>query len=814
MGAVANPTGQDDVNVNSEPAGLDVGSVFDRPAAEVSRIFASDRDETRVRRPADAAMVVVSALVVAFAGWSSRSGSELETWVADIFDDTPTWMASIATIAFATSGVVTLGLVGIVAFRSRWALVRDMSTAVIVTVATVLVLGRWVSSTWPDLVPEIGTASTPSFPILRVALVVAVLATVRPSLTVPVRRFERWVVWASVLGALMLGYGTLTTVIGGVAVGIGAAAIVRFAFGTSVGLPTLDRVNAALSDLGVAVTDLRYAPVQPNGWLEATARDRSGPLAIRVYGRDAADSALASRVWRAMWYRDAAWSLGVSRQQLAEHEALMLLLAQRAGVMVSDVVAVGGTSTGDVVLVTRDERRTLVDLDASDLDDDLLDRAWAALARLHDAGLTHGELDPTRITIDDVGAIGFRDLARGAMAPSPHQRALDVVEMLVSTALLTSPQGAIAAALRSEMRPELEAAVPTLQSGALGRDLSEAVQRHDLDVDELRGELVEALDVEAPQLAKLRRVGLVDVLMLVLLLFAANALISWVISIDLDTFVDELKSASVGWLIVAFLISQSTNIAETISMMGVVSRPLPFGPTMQFQYAVSYIGLAVPSDAGRIAMTIRYLQKLGVPTKIAVGQGPFTTVFGWIIDFLLLVVSARVVGADIDLPDDADFSGFITIVIVLAVAAVLAIVVVLAVPKFRNRIIPPIVETVHELKGALSEPDRAAKLLGGLIAKKLLFALTMYCILLAFGSPLSFATVVFVNTAVSWFAGVFPVPGGIGVAEASFVVGLTAFGVPETTALAVALTHRLFTTYIPPVGGYFMMRRLEHQGYL
>ncbi|MEQ9164096.1 MAG: lysylphosphatidylglycerol synthase domain-containing protein, partial [Ilumatobacter fluminis] len=113
-----------------------------------------------------------------------------------------------------------------------------------------------------------------------------------------------------------------------------------------------------------------------------------------------------------------------------------------------------------------------------------------------------------------------------------------------------------------------------------------------------------------------------------------------------------------------------------------------------------------------------------------------------------------------------------------------------------------------------SEPDRAAKLLGGLVAKKLLFAMTLAAILYAYGEPLSFATVVFVNTAVSWFAGVFPVPGGIGVAEASFVVGLTAFGVPDTVALAVALTHRLFTTYLPPIAGFFTMKRLEQRGYL
>jgi uncharacterized protein (TIRG00374 family) len=88
------------------------------------------------------------------------------------------------------------------------------------------------------------------------------------------------------------------------------------------------------------------------------------------------------------------------------------------------------------------------------------------------------------------------------------------------------------------------------------------------------------------------------------------------------------------------------------------------------------------------------------------------------------------------------------------------------------------------------------------------------CVVTAFGYPLSFATCVFINVAVSWFAGIFPVPGGIGVAEAGFVVGLTAFGVPESAALATAIGHRMLTTYLPPIPGYFAMRNLEREGYL
>lgn len=782
-------------------------------AERVSRVFASSPDEARVRRPVDAVVLVVAGLVVALSAWAGETGGGLEAWVTDIVAGAPNWVRTLASSAFSLSGLVVFGLIVLVIRGSRWALVRDTLVAGAVAVLAASILSAWVSGEWPDVLPEFIDDGTPAFPVVRIALTVAVLIIVAPSLTAPLRTFDRRVMGVVVITSLVLGYATLSSAIGGIALGLAAATSVRLLFGTSIGIPTLERVTAALADLDVHVTGLAYDDEQPGGALTARAHDGVSDVSVLVYGRDSADSAFASRLWRAMWYRDAAWSLGVSRQQLAEHEALLLLLARRAGLHVPDVVAVGATATGDVLLVTRDAAdRTR--LTAGALDDDLLDSLWRELGSLHGAGLSHGRLDPTRITVAPDQRPGFVDLAGGVMSPAPLQRHIDVVELLVTTAMLVGVDRAVAAAVRSHDREVLVAALPTVQPVALSRELALAVRHADVELDQLRTALAEALDVEAPEPINLRRVRLRDVLMLVLALVAANALIGWITSIDLETFLDEVADASVGWLLVALVVAQLTNVAETISMKGVVTTPLPWGPTLQFQYATSYIGLAVPSDAGRIAMTIRYLQKLGVPTKVAIGQGPFTTVFGYVFDALLLLITARVVGAEIDLPDDTDFSGFITLVVAIGVLVAIAIVVVLAVPKLRHVVASTVKEVVLELKGSLTDPSRAAKLMGGILARKLLFALSLASLLHAFGEPLPLATVIFVNTAVSWFAGVFPVPGGIGVAEAGFVVGLTAFGVSEPVALATALGHRLLTAYLPPVAGFFMMKQLERDGYL
>jgi hypothetical protein len=43
---------------------------------------------------------------------------------------------------------------------------------------------------------------------------------------------------------------------------------------------------------------------------------------------------------------------------------------------------------------------------------------------------------------------------------------------------------------------------------------------------------------------------------------------------------------------------------------------------------------------------------------------------------------------------------------------------------------------------------------------------------------------------------------------------LAAVGVDESTAFAIALTHRLCTSYLPPIWGYFSLQWLGRKGYV
>jgi uncharacterized protein (TIRG00374 family) len=86
--------------------------------------------------------------------------------------------------------------------------------------------------------------------------------------------------------------------------------------------------------------------------------------------------------------------------------------------------------------------------------------------------------------------------------------------------------------------------------------------------------------------------------------------------------------------------------------------------------------------------------------------------------------------------------------------------------------------------------------------------------LAAFGEQAAMSQLILINTGVSLFAGLMPVPGGVGVAEAGLTAGLQAIGVPGAVAVSTAVTFRLVTFYLPPLWGSFAMRWLRRNSYV
>jgi uncharacterized membrane protein YbhN (UPF0104 family) len=165
--------------------------------------------------------------------------------------------------------------------------------------------------------------------------------------------------------------------------------------------------------------------------------------------------------------------------------------------------------------------------------------------------------------------------------------------------------------------------------------------------------------------------------------------------------------------------------------------------------------------------------------------------------------------------DTESAEGNLLLIVGVVVAAVLlGIVVVLSVKSIRDRVVPVVREAVRAFTLVFREPSRAIALLGSNLGSRLILAAAMWLTLRGFGITIGIGSVLIVTVGANLLAGVVPIPGGAGVAEAVIAIGLVAFGVPETIAFAAAVVYRVLTAYLPPIYGWFAMGWLRDNAYV
>ncbi len=285
-------------------------------------------------------------LVVALVSWTHRAPSDFDVRILDVFADRlPGWLSATLAFAFALGALYSIGLmVAIAVFaKGRRAVARDMLLAVGLAFGAAVALSWLVGQRWPQLLPEIvEREGIPAYPVVRLSIAYALVSVAGPYLSLPMRKVGRRLLLAMIVAAIVLGYGTVSAVIGGTALGIGSASAIRLVFGSGVGIPSKQRIADALARNGIPATALAYMDDQPVGTtlVQAELPDEGAAL-VKVYGRDASEAALASRLWRKMWYTDLDRSLAATGLQQVEHESLMLLEGERRGVPAGRTCRVG-----------------------------------------------------------------------------------------------------------------------------------------------------------------------------------------------------------------------------------------------------------------------------------------------------------------------------------------------------------------------------------------------------------------------------------------------------------------------------------------
>jgi len=408
-----------------------------------------------------------------------------------------------------------------------------------------------------------------------------------------------------------------------------------------------------------------------------------------------------------------------------------------------------------------------------------------------------------------LGDFGQATLAVGNAGPMA-----DRAQLLVTTALLVGEERAVAAAAASIGSAGITEMLPFLQPAVLDRATRHMVRAGDWDVDDLRERTAAAAGVDPPKLEQIRRVTWGSIAIAAVLGIAGYAVISAIAGVGLQNLLDELGQANTALLLGALLLSPVVQVGQAFSTMGASIRPVRLGPTLLFEYAIQFLALAVPSSAARVALEIRFFQRVGVPATGAVAVGVIDSVCGFVVQVLLILVITLSGLGSLDLSPQGSAPSFDGKLLMVALVLLgLAAVVAVAVPRIRAVVRGRVADLAVALR-VLRSPSKVAFILLGNLAAQILLAAILGLCLDAFGQHANLADLILVNTFVSLFAGFMPVPGGIGVAEAGYTAGLAALGIPNATALSTTLAFRVVTFYLPPIWGAPAMRWLRGHSYL
>ena len=329
-----------------------------------------------------------------------------------------------------------------------------------------------------------------------------------------------------------------------------------------------------------------------------------------------------------------------------------------------------------------------------------------------------------------------------------------------------------------------------------------------------------ATDLSVPRAAPrarltawLRRLRLRDLAITAAVALSAYLLISQLAGIGLATIAADLRRAEPAWLLVGFVLAQLTFLPEAVALRGAVPTPLPLPSVVLLKYAIKFINLTVPGSAGSVAATVRFVQRNGGSAGEAVASGAVDDVAEKIVQAAIVLVVLPFVDVDLDSSDIRIDGPDGDLVAAIAVVVVVPILLVWRVPGVRAKVMASVRDGIAALS-VLMVRSKRLQLFGGNLVGELGFALTLGATAQAFGVGLSLPQLLLANIGASLLAGLVPVPGGVGAAEATLTAALVALGVDQPTAFTVAITHRLYSSYLSPVWGYAALRWLRARAYL
>jgi uncharacterized membrane protein YbhN (UPF0104 family) len=539
---------------------------------------------------------------------------------------------------------------------------------------------------------------------------------------------------------------------------------------------------------------------------------------VHLSGRDTRGSGLARQLWALARLRPAlAGHIPLGSRAQVEQLALACCLAQQANV-VSPAVRLLGEMPGEtLVLVTTIPAREpgrAPEADATPLADDArvadATALFAALRRLHDAGVAHRDVRAGNVFMSD-GHAGFCSLEAAEPGSSELARRLDLVQALATLAATCGPADAVAA-LRAGYGPVDQLAIAALMQPVALRPWGwRAARAAAASLNEVRRQLLGDEAGPVPAAPRLERFRWRTVATAIALSVAAYLLIGEISGVNV---LGTLGQANPGWLAVAVLGSALTYLGAAIGIAAFIPQRLSIWRGFFVQLATAFVGVAMPPTVGHVAVNARYLHREKVDEGTIAAAVTVSQLVNIVTTVLLLIVLGVLTGSGLSkfkIAPGAD------VLIGLAVIAA-AVIVVLAVPLTRRKVTgavwPHLRQIGPRLLEAVSHPLRLGIAAGANLLLSAAYTLALVAALRSVGAHPAILAAAVVFLAGNAVGSATPTPGGLGGVEAVLAAGLTAIGIPAHEAIPAVLLFRMATFWLPIPAGWISYLVLQRRGVL
>ena len=590
------------------------------------------------------------------------------------------------------------------------------------------------------------------------------------------------------------------------AIGVGGVVgtALLLVLGHSTRILTPRGIEQALRAGGLDVWSLERARDATLPW-RFLAQTPSGEVQVKVVDEDDARAARLSRAYRRLRLRDAGEEpAATSPLRAVMIEAMLALLARTHEARVPAVAGIAHAARGEALLAVEDPGAIpLASLPVEEVTDVLLDECWDQVSRLGDARIAHRALHFGNVARDADGQVWIVNLDRGEPAASSAALATDHAEFLAASAAVVGVTRAVAAAQRALDGAELDAALVRLVPAALSGPTQSALRAAPTSLHDLIDEICRVTGLASPRFLPIERVKPRTIL-----LAAGLAVAVYVLAPQfghLPAMLQTVRDAQVAWIPGVLLASAATYVGAGLGLAASTPGRVSAAEAGTVALASSFVATFTPPGIGEVGLNVRYLQKRGFATPVAVSASAAKEAAVLLAHFALLAILAVWAGRTGALADEFQRLPPIGLIAAVAAALLAGLGAATAVPRIRRlvtrTVMPAVRSSIDALRSVLTSPAKVVQLFAGVLLLPLGYAACLYCSLAAFGGSTSPVAVGLVSLTAGAVATATPIPGGVGAVEAVLIAALTGIGVTPPVALATVFLYRLATFWLPIAPG-------------